>query len=125
MKKQLTKHGILQFEGNISRRFRRWDEVRDLYIKNGICYSGSIQEDIRVTEAKPLRGGIILVTFSTGEKRLFDTTRLTGPAFAPLADEEVFSHPAIFHGVITWKNGEIDIAPETVYQESYAYSEAI
>ena len=84
-----------------------------------------MQEDIRVTEAKPLRGGIMLVTFSTGEKRLFDTTRLTGSAFVPLADEEVFSHPVIFHGVITWKNGEIDIAPETVYQESYAYSEAI
>ena len=84
-----------------------------------------MQEDIRVTEAKPLRGGIMLVTFSTGEKRLFDTTKLTGTAFAPLADEEIFNPPVIFHGVITWKNGEIDIAPETVYQESYAYSEAI
>lgn len=96
-----------------------------MYIKNGICYAGKMQEDIRVTEAKPLRGGMLLVTFSTGEKRLFDTTRLKGTAFKPLSDEEVFNHPTIFHGVITWKNGEIDIAPETVYQESYAYSEAI
>ena len=46
-----------------------------MYIKNGICYAGKMQEDIRVTEAKPLRGGMLLVTFSTGEKRLFDTTR--------------------------------------------------
>lgn len=96
-----------------------------MYIKNGICYAGKMQEDIRVTEAKPLRDGMLLVTFSTGEKRLFDTTRLKGTAFKPLSDEEVFNHPTIFHGVITWKNGEIDIAPETVYQESYAYSEAI
>ena len=96
-----------------------------MYIKNGICYAGKMQEDIRVTEAKPLRGGMLLVTFSTGEKRLFDTTRLKGTAFKPLSDEQVFNHPTIFHGVITWKNGEIDIAPETVYQESYAYSEAI
>lgn len=96
-----------------------------MYIKNGICYARKMQEDIRVTEAKPLRGGMLLVTFSTGEKRLFDTTRLKGTAFKPLSDEEVFNHPTIFHGVITWKNGEIDIAPETVYQESYAYSEAI
>ena len=96
-----------------------------MYIKNGICYAGKMQEDIRVTEAKPLRGGMLLVSFSTGEKRLFDTTRLKGTAFKPLSDEEVFNHPTIFHGVITWKNGEIDIAPETVYQESYAYSEAI
>lgn len=84
-----------------------------------------MQEDIRVTEAKPLRGGMMLVTFSTGEKRLFDTTKLTGADFAPLTDEEIFNHPVIFHGVITRKNGEIDIAPETVYQESYAYGEAI
>ena len=74
-----------------------------------------------VTEAKPLRGGMMLVTFSTGEKRLFDTTLLQGSAFAPLADEKVFRNPLIFHGVITWNNGEIDIAPETVYRESYAY----
>ena len=96
-----------------------------MYIVDDICYAGELSDNIKVTEAKPLRGGMMLVTFSTGEKRLFDTTKLTGTAFAPLADEEIFNHPVIFHGVITWKNGEIDIAPETVYQESYAYSEAI
>ena len=64
---------------------------------------------------------MMLVTFSTGEKRLFDTTKLKGPAFAPLADEKIFNNPVLFHGVITWNNGEIDIAPETVYKESYAY----
>ena len=63
----------------------------------------------------------MLVTFSTGEKRLFDVTLLQGSAFEPLADEEVFNHPVLFQGVITWKNGEIDIAPETVYKESYVY----
>ena len=63
----------------------------------------------------------MLVTFSTGEKRLFDTTTLKGSAFAPLADEQIFKNPVLFHGVITWNNGEIDIAPETVYQDSYAY----
>ena len=92
-----------------------------MYILNDICYAGEMQEGIKVTEAKPLRGGMMLVTFSTGEKRLFDTTLLEGSAFAPLADEKIFSNPVLFHGVITWNNGEIDIAPETVYQESYAY----
>ena len=92
-----------------------------MYILNDICYAGEMQEGIKVVEAKPLRGGMMLVTFSTGEKRLFDTTLLQGSAFAPLADERVFSSPVIFHGVITWNNGEIDIAPETVYRESYAY----
>ena len=92
-----------------------------MYVLNDICYAGELREGIKVTEAKPLRGGMMLVTFSTGEKRLFDTTLLQGSAFAPLADETVFSHPVLFHGVITWNNGEIDIAPETVYRDSYAY----
>ena len=92
-----------------------------MYIQNGICYAGQYQDTLRVTEAKPLRGGMLLVTFSSGEKRLFDTTRLEGSAFAPLADETVFNHPVLFHGVITWKDGEIDIAPETVYRDSYPY----
>ena len=82
---------------------------------------GGMKEGIKVTEAKPLRGGMMLVTFSTGEKRLFDTTLLQGSAFVPLADEKIFSNPVLFHGVITWNNGEIDIAPETVYRDSYAY----
>lgn len=80
-----------------------------------------MREGIRVTKAKPLQGGMLLVTFSTGEERLFDTTLLRGSAFEPLKNEEIFLHPVIFHGVITWNNGEIDIAPETVYRESYPY----
>lgn len=88
---------------------------------NDICYAGEMQDNLKVTEVKPLHGGMMLVTFSTGEKRLFDTTKLHEPAFAPLADEKIFSHPILFHGVITWNNGEIDIAPETVYRDSYAY----
>ncbi len=92
-----------------------------MYILNGICYAGGMQDGIRVTEAKPLRGGMMLVTFSTGEKRLFDTTLLEGPAFAPLRDEKIFQNPVLFHGIITWNDGEIDIAPETVYRDSYAY----
>ena len=92
-----------------------------MYIRNDICIAGELVEDIRVTETQPLRAGMMLVTFSTGEKRLLDRTLLTGPAFAPLEEEEVFNHPVIFHGAITWKDGEIDIAPEMVYRDSYAY----
>lgn len=92
-----------------------------MYIVNDICYAGKLADGIKVTEAKPLCGGVMLVTFSTGEQRLFDTTELQGPAFRPLADENVFRNPTLFHGVITWNNGEIDIAPETVYRNSYDY----
>ena len=92
-----------------------------MYILNDVCYAGEMQDGIKVTQVNPLRGGMMLVTFSTGEKRLFDTTLLEGTAFAPLADEKIFMNPVLFHGVITWNNGEIDIAPETVYRDSYAY----
>ncbi len=95
-----------------------------MYILNDVCYAGQLQEKIKITEAKPLRGGMMLVTFSTGEKRLFDTTRLQGAAFEPLKDETIFANPSLFHGVLTWNNGEIDVAPETVYRESYAYESA-
>lgn len=94
-----------------------------MYVLNNICYAGELQPGIKVTAVKPLRGGMMLVTFSTGEKRLFDTTKLEGAAFAPLADEKIVSAPTLFHGVITWMNGEIDIAPETVYRDSYAYED--
>ena len=92
-----------------------------MYILDDICYAGQMEDGIKVTAVKPLRGRMMLVTFSTGEKRLFDATTLQGSAFTPLADESIFNNPALFHGVITWNNGEIDIAPETVYRESYAY----
>ena len=41
--------------------------------------------------------------------------------FAKLADEKIFNNPVIRYGVITWDNGKIDIAPETVYRDSYPY----
>ena len=96
-----------------------------MYIVNDICYAGELKEGIKVTKVKPLNGGMMLVTFSTGEKRLFDTTKRTGTAFRLLSDEKIFNNPTLFHGVITWNDGEIDIAPETVYKESYAYSDEV
>ena len=92
-----------------------------MYIVDGICYAGELEPGITITDAEPLNGGMMLVTFSTGEKRLFDTTRLNAPVFEPLKDHQVFSKPVIFHGTITWNNEDIDITPEYVYQESYKY----
>jgi hypothetical protein len=96
-----------------------------MYIKDDICYAGELKENIKVTDVKPLRGRMMLITFSTGEQRLFDATKLQGAAFIPLQKDEVFTNPVLFHGVITWNNGEIDIAPEAVYRDSYAYEREI
>ena len=68
-----------------------------MYIKDDVCYAGTLQDDIKVTEAKPLRGGMMLITFSTGEVRLFDTTLLEGEVFKPLKDDAVFHHPKKRH----------------------------
>ena len=95
-----------------------------MFIKDDICYAGEPAEDMEIIQAKPLEGGMLLVQFSTGEKRLFDTTMLQGSAFEPLKEKAVFHNPQITHGFISWKDGEIDIAPETVYAESYPYTEA-
>ena len=93
-----------------------------MYIIDDVCGAGEATPDIKVKEATMLRGGMLLITFSTGEQRLFDTTLLTGSAFEPLKDEKTLADFTIFHGVMTWLNGEIDIAPETMYVESYPYT---
>ena len=92
-----------------------------MYIKDDIVYAGELTPMIDVIEAKPLEGHMLLVTFSTGEKRLFDATQLTGPVFEPLKDEKFFRDITLFHGVITWDNKNIDIAPEFVYENSFKY----
>lgn len=94
-----------------------------MYLVNGIVYAGELTENINIKEAKPLPYGMLLLTFSTGEKRLFDTTMLQGSAFAPLSDEKVFSDVHVSHGFVSWMNGEIDCAPEYMYENSYAYEE--
>ena len=68
---------------------------------------------------------IMLVSFSTGEKRLFDATILQGEVFEPLKKEDVFKNPVIDHGVVTWDDGNIDCAPEFMYDNSYEYSMVI
>ena len=92
-----------------------------MYEKDGICYAGELEEGITITAAKPTGFGVLVITFSTGEQRLLDTTELKGEAFEPLADQDICDNPRISYGTITWKNGEIDLAPEAAYKFSYPY----
>ena len=95
-----------------------------MYIVNGIAYAGTPTGEIRVRSVKPLDDLMMIVTFTSGEKRLYDATELLQyPAFQPLKDEAVFKNASVEYGTIVWNQGEIDIAPETVYQNSYAYQE--
>ena len=95
-----------------------------MYIVDDVCYAGTPSKEIRVAEAWPLVGGMMLVLFSSGEKRLFDATILDGPVFEPLQSEDVFATARVEHGFISWADGSIDIAPEYVYANSVPYDES-
>lgn len=96
-----------------------------MYIMNGFVYGGEATTSIEISSVKVLDDMIMLVTFSTGETRLFDATILYGEVFEPLKNEDVFKNPVIDHGVVTWNDGNIDCAPEFMYDNSYEYSMAI
>jgi hypothetical protein len=91
-------------------------------IRDGICFAATDCDECAIVDAKPLVGGMILATFSNDETRLFDTTQLAEPVFAPLRHENVFNTLTVEHGFISWDNGNIDIAPEYVYENSYKYN---
>ncbi len=86
--------------------------------QDDICRAGNSEAGIKIISTEVCAKKKLLVTFSSGEKRLFDPACLKGSVFAPLKNEEIALHPTLFHGVLTWEEGSIDIAPEAVYEES-------
>lgn len=92
-----------------------------MFVFNGIVQASEPKDDLQITAAKPLEDMMLLLTFSTGEQRLFDVTVLTGPAFLPLQDEAVFNNCKIVDGIVTWMDEEIDCSPEYMYQNSFPY----
>ena len=45
---------------------------------NGIVYANEFKESLKLTDARVTDRLMMLLTFSTGEKRVFDATVLTG-----------------------------------------------
>ena len=96
-----------------------------MYVVDDVVYASEMTPGIAVRTARSVGNLCMLVEFSTGETRLFDASPLLGfSAFEALADETVFANVAIEHGIITWMNGELDIATEKVYRMSYEYEVA-
>ena len=85
--------------------------------------SGDMATSLEVIDITDLDGSILLVTFNNGEKRLFDVTSLLnkGSAFTPLSEERIRKTAKVTFGFVSWLDGEIDVAPETMYVESFKY----
>lgn len=93
-----------------------------MFENNGIVYASAPASGMKVVSARVTNDLSMLVVFTTGETRLLDATVLLKyPAFAKLADPAVFAGFSIDHGVLCWLSGEIDIAPERLYELSYSY----
>jgi hypothetical protein len=77
---------------------------------------------LRVRSVHPLDGFRLRLTFSNDSTREIDLdSYLSGPVFEPLrADPKLFGAVRIYPEgeTIYWPNGA-DIAPETLYEESY------
>jgi len=97
-----------------------------MYEIDGIAYVGKPEEIIKVKSARVINDLCLLLTFTTGEQRIYDATPLLQyPAFQPLSNKDLFNQVTVECGTVTWDNGRIDIAPETLYQNSFEYEHAI
>lgn len=95
-----------------------------MYIRDGIAYAGEPAPVIKVSGVRPLANHQLWIRFNTGEIKIFDFRPLLNQtAFAPLADENIFRQVYIDYGVAVWLDGNIDIAPETLYAQGQSEEE--
>ena len=72
--------------------------------------------DVVRVEVRP--NHTLILDFENGERRLFDMTPyLDRKPWLGLKDLPLFARAAVEHGTVVWP-GEIDIAPETLYDRS-------
>ncbi len=71
---------------------------------------------VYVKSVEPKDNYNLLVTFENGEKRMFDCTELLSKnIYKPLKNKTFFASVKTEFGTAVW-NGQIDIAPEYIYQ---------
>jgi len=96
-----------------------------MYIIDGIAHAGYAAPALKISGVRPLENYRLWVRFSTGEAKIFDFRPLLAePAFAALANKDVFNGVYIDYGVTVWDNGAIDIAPEKLYRDGIAANKA-
>lgn len=97
-----------------------------MYEQDGILYAGSNTPMIKVVDVKPLPDYKLALSFSNGVSKLYDVTPLLElPVFQALKDVKVFNQVDIDFDTVTWCNGDIDIAPETLFKDGTEYEQPI
>jgi hypothetical protein len=80
----------------------------------------------RVTRVEAVAPFRLNVTFVDGISGIVDMTELVhspeAGVFAALADPNVFSQAFVLYGAVTWP-GELDLAPDAMYDEIRAKGE--
>lgn len=95
-----------------------------MYEIDGILYAENHNKMIKVVGVKVIENYQLLLTFSTGEKKVYNVKPLLElPAYKILKDNAVFCDVQIDFDTVAWCNGDIDIAPETLYEQSIAVPE--
>ena len=76
----------------------------------------------RVVAVTPTDNHELILTFTNGERRLFDARPLLSvPVFKPLANKSFFRTVKVAFGTVEWPQ-DIDYCPDTLYLESVALS---
>ena len=90
-----------------------------MIVRDGKCYAENPLPVLKIVSFKACGPHQMRVVFNDGETRLFDgRSLLKGEAFAPLADEKTFADCTLDYETLTWLGGELDVAPEFVYENS-------
>ncbi|GHV13474.1 hypothetical protein AGMMS49938_08090 [Fibrobacterales bacterium] len=88
-----------------------WDEKEQDYI----CYVSDTVSPIAVV---PLDDYILKIKFSDGLTKIYDVKPLLNfGVFKKLQNPLFFKTVDLVCGTVGWDNGDIDIAPETLYED--------
>ena len=88
-----------------------------MYVVDGIAYAGEREQPLTVVALRPIDDYKLWVRFSSGTVKVVDFLPILDKgAFQELKDKVLFDSVYIDFGVPNWKDGEIDIAPEYLYE---------
>ena len=92
-----------------------------MIVRDGMCYAENQEPVLKITGFENCGNHKMRVVFNDGAARIFDgRSLLQGEAFAPLSDAMVFADCKLDYETLTWLDDELDVAPEFVYENSFA-----